>query len=70
MKLVAIKETNLSDCVKDAQRERVVITRNGKPVALMVGVEGIDKEQLDLGSDPAFWKLITERRAQLDQEIA
>lgn len=43
---------------------RVVITRNGKPVALIVGVEGMDEEQLQLGGSEKFWNLIAERRKQ------
>jgi antitoxin (DNA-binding transcriptional repressor) of toxin-antitoxin stability system len=47
-----------------AQRERVVIRRNGKPVAMVIGIEGMDEEQLQLGSSDKFWRLITERRRQ------
>ena len=64
MKLVSLDEARIEACVKDAQRERVVLTRNNKPVALMVGVEGMDEEQLELGASNKFWKLIIERRAQ------
>ncbi len=64
MKLVSLDEASIDTCVKDAQRERVVLTRNNKPIVLMVGVEGMDKEQLELGASDKFWKLITERRAQ------
>jgi len=64
MKLVTLDEARIEACVKDAQRERVVLTRNNKPVALMVGVEGMDEEQLELGTSNKFWKLIIERRAQ------
>ena len=64
MKVVNLEQTNLDTCVNDAQRERVVITRNGKPVALIVGVEGMDEEQLALGSSEKFWTLIAERRTQ------
>ena len=76
MKVIGLKETNLDACVSEAQHERIVITRNGKPVALVVGVEGLDTEQLELGSNPAFWELITRRRrqstimrAQLEEKI-
>jgi len=76
MKVIGLKATNLAECIKDAQRERVVITRNGKPVALVVGVEGLDAEQLELGSSSEFWGLITRRRQeatltrkQLEQRI-
>ena len=64
MKLIELKETNLDACVVDAQHERIVITRNGKPLALVVGVEGLDAEQLELGSSAKFWALMTDRRQQ------
>lgn len=64
MKMVNLEQANLDACIEDAQGERVVITRNGKPVALIVGVEGMDKEQLELGSSVKFWTLIEERRTQ------
>jgi antitoxin (DNA-binding transcriptional repressor) of toxin-antitoxin stability system len=49
---------------KNARRDRVVVTRKGKPVALVLGVEGMDEEQIQLGSSGKFWKLIEERRRQ------
>jgi hypothetical protein len=64
MKTVGIEETSLDACVQDAQRERIMITRDGSPVAVIVGVEGMDEEQVRLGSSDAFWKLIAERRGQ------
>lgn len=64
MKMVSLEQAILDTCVNDAQRERVVITRNGKPVALIVGVEGMDEEQLQLASSDRFWRLVAERRAQ------
>jgi antitoxin (DNA-binding transcriptional repressor) of toxin-antitoxin stability system len=64
MKLVSLEQATLDGCVSDAQHERVVVTQNGKPVALIVGVEGLDKEQLQLGSSDKFWELIGERRTQ------
>jgi antitoxin (DNA-binding transcriptional repressor) of toxin-antitoxin stability system len=54
----------MAACVKDAQHERVLVTRNGRPVALIVGVEGMDEEQVQLASSNEFWTLISERRAQ------
>ena len=64
MKVIGMNDTNLDACVSEAQRERIVITRDGKPVALVVGVEGLDQEQLELGSDTAFWEMIAQRRRQ------
>jgi hypothetical protein len=40
-----------------------MLMREGKPVALVVGVEGMDEGQLQLGQSQAFWRRITERRA-------
>jgi len=61
---IDLKQATLDTCVHDAQRERVIITRNGKPIALIIGVEGMDEEQLQLGSSDKFWRLIAERRGQ------
>ena len=49
MKTVDIQDTNLDACVFDAQSDRVIITRGGNPVALVVGVEGLDAEQAQCG---------------------
>jgi antitoxin (DNA-binding transcriptional repressor) of toxin-antitoxin stability system len=64
MKQIVLEEADLESCVSQAQQQRLVITRKGRPVALMVGVERMDPEQLELGSSDKFWKLITKRRSQ------
>lgn len=64
MKVMNLERATLDTCIRESQSERVVITREGKPVALIVGVEGLDKEQLELGTSDGFWKLISERRNQ------
>jgi hypothetical protein len=64
MKTVTLEKSDLSTCVEQAQRGRVVVMRNRKPVALIVGVEGLDREQLELGSSDKFWRLIEARRNQ------
>jgi prevent-host-death family protein len=77
VKVVGVRDTNLEDCVRQAQREQVVLTRRGKPVAVLVGVRGLDLEQAELGTSDAFWTLIRERRrqrtltrAELDERLA
>jgi prevent-host-death family protein len=64
VKLIGLKEAKarLSEFVDAAQRDRILITRRGRPAALVIGVEGQDIEQVILGSDLAFWKMIKERR--------
>jgi antitoxin (DNA-binding transcriptional repressor) of toxin-antitoxin stability system len=64
VKVIGVQEANLEECIKDAQRERVVVTRKGKPVALIVGVQGLDLVQIELGHSDEFWQLIRERRGQ------
>ncbi len=64
MKTVVLEQATLDSCVREAQGDRVVVTRDGVPVALVIGVEGLDEEQVQLGSSDEFWRLIVERRRQ------
>ena len=64
MKWVRLEQASLETCVDDARHERVVVTRNGTPVALILGIEGMDEDQIGLGDSEEFWKLIEERRQQ------
>jgi hypothetical protein len=64
VKVIGIDEVNIEECVKDAQQQGVVLTRRGKPVALLIGVTGMDLEQIALGHSDEFWQLIRERRGQ------
>ena len=47
-----------------AQEERVLVTRGGKPLALVVGVEYKDEEDWNLEMSPEFWQMIQQRRDQ------
>ena len=66
MKTVSVRELqkNVRDCVDAAQKDRVVVTRHGKPALMLVGVEGQDWDDIVLQSDPAFWQMIRARRAE------
>jgi prevent-host-death family protein len=66
VKTVTVRDLQkrVKQCVDDAQRDRVVITRHGKPAAVLVGVEGAEWDTVMLQSDPAFWRLIRTRRKQ------
>jgi PHD/YefM family antitoxin component YafN of YafNO toxin-antitoxin module len=64
MKTMSLEKIAIDACIHNAQKDRVLITRNGKPVALVIGVEGMDREQLELGCSNKFWSLIMERRSQ------
>ncbi|RJP34196.1 MAG: hypothetical protein C4527_02810 [Candidatus Omnitrophota bacterium] len=76
MKTIGIEQATLDMCMENIQQERVVLMRNGKPFALLVGVEGMDKEQLELGSSAKFWKRVekwrkekTISRAELERRL-
>jgi prevent-host-death family protein len=66
MKTVSVRDLQkrVKKCVDDAQEDRIVITRHGKPAAVLVGVEGSDWESLVLQTDPSFWRLIRARRRE------
>ena len=64
MKVVSLSEAKdgLSSYVEEAQHATVLVTKHGKPAALLIGVEGEDFEDLMTQADPEFWKMIRERR--------
>ena len=51
-------QTRANELVAKSQRDRVVITRQGKPAAVLVGVSKLDWESVVLQTDPKFSKLI------------
>ena len=64
MKTVPMEATTLDTCVAEAQRQGVILTRDGQPVALVVPIDGMDEEQIRLCSNPEFWKLMVIRRRE------
>jgi PHD/YefM family antitoxin component YafN of YafNO toxin-antitoxin module len=64
MKVIDIRQFTLEKDIVEAQHQRVMLTNNGKPVALLVGLQDVDEEQLQWASSDAFWKMVTQRRAQ------
>lgn len=66
-----MRETTIEQFARDlpafldaAQRERVLITRAGKPVAVVIGLENKDEEDLELEASADFWRMIEERRRE------
>ena len=64
MKVVALgrAKNDLSAYVDQAQHDRVLVTRHGKPAAIIIGVEGEAFEDLMTRADPEFWQMIESRR--------
>jgi len=76
MKTVPVENATLDRCVAETQREQVILTRNGEPVALVMGVHGMDEEQIRLCSSTEFWTLMQKRgrektisRAELERRL-
>ena len=64
MKVLNITDVEWHKCVQDAQKEGVVITKHGKPFVYMVGVAGMDMEQVECGQSDKLWRQIEKRRKQ------
>ena len=57
-------ETNLDAVLSSAQGERILISRRGRPCAVLVGIEDYDVEDLRLASSQDFWRMIRQRRSE------
>ncbi len=66
MKTVNVRELQkkIKEYIDVSQKDRVVLTRHGRPSAVLVGVEGEDWETVVLETNAAFWDLIQKRRKQ------
>ena len=66
MKFITVRDAKakLSNTIADSQEQRVVITKHGKPVCILIGCEGYDIEDVLTAAEPEFWKMIEERRTR------
>ncbi len=55
-------QSDLRSVLDSAQEERVLITRDGKPAAVVLGLESYDAEDLQLAGSPSFWRMMDTRR--------
>ncbi|NJK73723.1 MAG: type II toxin-antitoxin system prevent-host-death family antitoxin [Oscillatoriales cyanobacterium RU_3_3] len=64
MKQLSLEQLSeqLQDYVRSAQKEQILITQNGKPIALLLGLENFDSEQWNLQFSVEFWETIADRR--------
>jgi prevent-host-death family protein len=71
MRVLAMRDakTGLSATLDEAQHDRVLITRNGKPSAIVIGVEGREFEDVLLMSNPKFWEMIEARQSLENDEV-
>jgi antitoxin (DNA-binding transcriptional repressor) of toxin-antitoxin stability system len=64
MKTMNMDKTTFASCVKAAQKDRVIVTQSGHAVALVIGIEDMDAEQLELSKSKKFWQLVAKWRKQ------
>ena len=64
VKRVSISEIDLSRFLREAEGEEIVITRNGKPAGVLVGI-GFEDDWFDywLENDPRFLRRIEQARS-------
>ncbi|HQU45864.1 MAG TPA: type II toxin-antitoxin system Phd/YefM family antitoxin, partial [Pirellulales bacterium] len=65
MKSISTQElkSNLDAILSSVQGQRMLISRRGKPCAVLVGVEDYDAEDLQLSTSDEFWRMIGARRS-------
>ena len=70
MKTVEISKANLplSDYTKGIKKEPVIITKEGRPVAVLVSILNADVETVSLSNNPRFVALIERSRAMQKSE--
>src|SRR5205807_5784594 len=70
MKIASLAEVKarLSAYVKESQQGPVIVTRNGKPVAVLLAVTDEDElERLVLAHSPKFQAILDKSRRQIDE---
>jgi prevent-host-death family protein len=58
----------LSDYAKEVKKEPVIITKEGRPVAVLVSIPNADIEMVPLSNNPKFIALIERSRASQKSE--
>lgn len=66
MKTINVQELRkkIKEYIDMSQKDCVVLTRQGKPSAVLVGVKGKDWKTVVLETNAKFWYLVRRRRRQ------
>lgn len=59
---------SVSDYARDVADEPLVLTKNGKPVAAVISMKGIDRESLSLSQNPKFLGILKRSAARHKRE--
>ena len=72
MKIASVADVNarFSSFLKESKRGPVIVTRNGKPTAVLLSVEEEDEiERLTLAYSPKFQKMLSLARQQIREGV-
>ncbi len=66
MKILEIKDAkeSLADYARQVDKETVIVTEDGKPLAALVSLENVDEETLSLSTNRGFIELIESSRKE------
>lgn len=67
---VSCLSTEIREFLEQAQDERVMVTEDGEPLALVRGMRFKDAEDLAYEDDPEFWAEIERQRASSEPFIS
>ena len=68
-KLELVEATGpLAEYARELDKEPVIITDGGKPVAALMSIDNADTETVTLSTDPQFIELIERSRARQEKE--
>jgi prevent-host-death family protein len=59
---------SLRESVLEARDEPIVVTTDGKPIAVVVPIENADLESISLSTNPEFMAIIERSRARQERE--
>ena len=70
MKTLELTEATapLAEYARDVEREPIVLIVNGKPIAVLLAIEGVDLETMELSNNPKFLALIERSRKRHSEE--
>lgn len=70
MKTVEMKQATapLADYAREVEKEPVIVTEHGRPVATLMPIENADRETVTLSTNPQFLALIERSRRRHEAE--
>jgi prevent-host-death family protein len=70
MKTVEMKQAtaSLADYAREVEKEPLIVTEHGRPVAALMPIENADRETVSLSTNPQFLALIERSRRRHETE--